>query len=72
MADYRGMYNTLFNAQTDILQKLRELSAEIIHIQRQVEDIYINASDAELVTFRNDDSHENALMPLDQMVLAMP
>lgn len=40
MADYKEMYNKLFNKVTDVIEELKE-------VQLQMEELYVNSCDVE-------------------------
>ncbi len=49
MADYPMMYRMMFNAQTDAIEDLQAVTKRLIRRHQEVEELYINASEPELV-----------------------
>ncbi len=49
MANYPAMYRKLFNAQTDAIEDLQAVTKRLIRRHQEVEELYINASEPELV-----------------------
>ena len=44
-----SMYYKLFCVQADLIEQLNAITAELIKAHQQVEDMYINATDNEIV-----------------------
>lgn len=49
MPDYATMYRKLFNAQTDTIETLQSLTNKLITQHQEVEGMYINAPEPELI-----------------------
>ncbi len=45
MADFSKMYSTLFNAQTDAIEGLEAITANLKKAQQDTEQMYIDAKD---------------------------
>jgi hypothetical protein len=52
MPDYPTMYRKLFNAQIDAIDELQKIMDKLIEVHRQTEELYIRASEAELVLLK--------------------
>ena len=47
MQNYQKLYTLLFNALTDAEEALRQLSEQLISIQQQAEELFLERSDNE-------------------------
>ncbi len=66
MPDYSAMYQKLFAAQADAIDGLKEIADNLVKAHRQVEEMYINASQRNIMALRPDDSTNSLRQEMDQ------
>lgn len=59
MADYPAMYQKLLAVQVDAINKLQELMDFLIQAHIQVEELYINASQPDIVVLKPSEIEKN-------------
>ena len=55
MPDYSAMHQKLFAAQADAIDGLKEIADNLVKAHRQVEEMYINAPQRNIMALRPDD-----------------
>ena len=51
MSDYATMYRKLFNAQTDAIEGIKDITEALIKAHRETEEMYISATEPNVRLF---------------------